>query len=241
MEREREREREKRARERNKREGNTSRTKNGKAWRARVNLENGVSVYVSNIPAVLDKFGLQGIFNRAGKVLDSFIPKRRLNGTRVRYGFVRYATWNEARKSIQLLHNKSIRGYRIAVNMARINKGTDGTRKPHERHVEKRIPNTSRIKKKEWRPVKKKEWRPVKKQHGNETLPSIQGQVNEDFLPWLSKSLICTSQEPRDITTLSSAIFNGYGQVSRVYALSGYKFILTYPTEEARDEALRNH
>ena len=73
-------------------------------------MRSGVSVYVNNIPATLDKFGLKGIFNRAGRVLDSFIPRRRMRGGRVRYGFMRYDNLSAARRSIQLLNNKSIGG-----------------------------------------------------------------------------------------------------------------------------------
>jgi len=224
--------RERDERERGEREGNTLRTKDGKPWRAGVSMRSGVSVYVNNIPVTLDIFGLKGIFNRAGRVLDSYIPKRRMRGARARYGFVRYANLSAARRSIQLLNNKSIRGCKLAVSMARLDKTISGYRKPQEETSGRRAPYKSK--------AGKKEWRPVNTQQGSQTMQSIKGQVNEDLVPWLSRSLVCIYQEPRDISTLASAIITGYGQCSRIYALSGFKFILTYPTEEARDEALRN-
>ena len=55
------------------------------------------------------------------------------------------------------------------------------------------------------------------------------------------KSLVCTTREPRDVATLASAIHSGYGQCSKIFALSGFKFILTFPSEEAREDALNNH
>jgi len=59
-------------------------------------------------------------------------------------------------------------------------------------------------------------------------LKSMKGRVNEEFLPWLSRSLVCTTQEPRDVATLASAIVSGYGQCTKICALSGFQFILTF-------------
>ncbi|KAJ8445636.1 hypothetical protein Cgig2_018577 [Carnegiea gigantea] len=69
----------------------------------------------------------------------------------------------------------------------------------------------------------------------------IKGEVNVEFEDWLRRSLVCTSEEPRDLATLSSTIINGYGQCIRICALSSYKYILTYPSETLMEEALNNH
>ena len=69
----------------------------------------------------------------------------------------------------------------------------------------------------------------------------MKGRVNEDFVPWLLRSLVCTTREPRDVSTLASAIINGYGQCTKICTLSGYKFILTFQSEEGRDAALQIH
>jgi len=34
----------------------------------------GVSIFVNNLPTELDKYGLRGIFNKIGRVVDSYIP-----------------------------------------------------------------------------------------------------------------------------------------------------------------------
>jgi len=57
----------------------------------------------------------------------------------------------------------------------------------------------------------------------------------------LSRSLACTSEEPCDLGILSSAIISGYGQCTKIYALSGFKFILTFQTQEEMEAALQNH
>ena len=68
----------------------------------------------------------------------------------------------------------------------------------------------------------------------------VKGQKNEEFVPWLSRSLVCAS-EPRDLRSLSSAIINSYGQCTKICALSWFKFILTFQTGDEMEEALRNH
>ena len=70
---------------------------------------------------------------------------------------------------------------------------------------------------------------------------SVQGQVNEEFLTWLSRSIVCKSEEPRDLGSLSSAIINGYGQCTKICALSGFKFILSFQTKEEMEVALQKH
>ncbi|KAJ8423775.1 LOW QUALITY PROTEIN: hypothetical protein Cgig2_008303 [Carnegiea gigantea] len=68
-----------------------------------------------------------------------------------------------------------------------------------------------------------------------------QHNQNWQWREWLKRSLVCTSEEPKDLATLSSAIINGYGQCSKICALSSYKFIMTYPTKPLTEEALELH
>jgi len=79
-----------------------------------------ISVFVSNLPAKLDKFGLRGIFGMAGRVKDSYIPVGRTVGSRSRYGFVRFGNRFAAARSIQLFNNKIIRGSKISVSIAKL-------------------------------------------------------------------------------------------------------------------------
>ena len=198
----------------------------------------GVSVYVRNLPATLDKYGLQGIFHKAGRVIASYIPKERRVGAGARYGFVRFAHPQEAIRSINLLNNRTVRGSKLSVSLARSN----GPRRRLQTRISgsqmgrlgrEGYPSQERIQITKGHPQK---WR----QH-NQSLKSMKGKVNEDFIPWLSRSLVCSSREYRDLATLANAIINNYGQCSRISALSGFKFILTYQSVEARDAALENH
>ena len=81
---------------------------------------NEVSVYVNNLSAKLDKFGLKGIFCKAGRVMDSYIPVGRKMGASPRYGFVRFGRSYAATRSIQLFNNKIIRGSKISVTWPKV-------------------------------------------------------------------------------------------------------------------------
>ena len=86
------------------------------------------SVFVGNIPGRMDQYGLKGIFMKAGYVCDTFIPFKR--SRRGRFGFVRFRKEEEARKSIQLLHNAVVRGSRLYVTMAHPRRSNKWMRDP---------------------------------------------------------------------------------------------------------------
>ena len=69
----------------------------------------------------------------------------------------------------------------------------------------------------------------------------LQGEVNSEFLDWLQRSLICTSEEPRDLGTLTSALISGFGECTKVCSLSSHKFIVTLPSVARMEELLCNH
>ena len=206
--------------------------------------QNKVSVYVSNLPATLDKFGLIGIFCEAGRVLDSYIPVERKRGSRSRYGFVRFGSSYAAARSIQIFNNKVIRGNKISVSLAR----TDMPRRRVTHSVGAVKGQSGAHQQKEWRVKRGYKDKDIEResqlnhQERQELgLKSMKGRVNEDFVPWLDRSLVCTTQEPRDTATLTNAIVNGYGQCTKICTLSGFKFILTFQSEDERDAALENH
>ena len=63
----------------------------------------------------------------------------------------------------------------------------------------------------------------------------LKGEINQEFYDWLRRSLVCTTDVPREFATLASAIMDGFGQRSKICALSSFKFILTFPTMELMD------
>jgi len=200
-------------------------------------------VYVSNLPANLDKYGLRGIFSRAGKIVNAYIPVGWRKGTQQRFGFIRYASNHEAERSLWMFNRRTIRGHRISVSMAR----KDFPRRRSFQYVKETSRRMGVHQQKVWKEKIRGMQRSIapksqKHQDKKELIPkSIKGIANMEFLPWLSRSLVCTTQEPRDPATLASAVISGYGQCTRISALSGYQFILTFQSVEERDTALENH
>ena len=78
-------------------------------------------------------------------------------------------------------------------------------------------------------------------QEGPQESYILKGEVNSDFTEWLSRSLVYTSEEPRDLGALSTALVSGFGECTKICTLSSFKFILTMPTQERMDELLSNH
>ena len=76
-------------------------------------------VFVDNIPPRLDKFALKGIFQKVGKLSDSYIPIRKGSRSKRRYGFVHYWKLDEAMRNIVKFNNSTIRRHRIQVCMAK--------------------------------------------------------------------------------------------------------------------------
>ena len=197
-------------------------------------------MFVHNLPESLDRYGLFGIFSGAGRVIDTYIPHQ--NGSRRfgRYGFVRFMKLEDARRSIKLFNGSRIRGIRIHVVKAKPKRQGQKVRSFwwQGQHRFSKV-------RKEWR--KKERWvnsnvNGVRDQdQATETFKAnISGQSNEDFEVWLKRSLVCTTEEPRDLATLESAIMNGFGQGFKLSVLSSFKFLLTFSTEEDLDEALEH-
>jgi len=71
----------------------------------------------------LDIHGLKGIFQKAGKVSDVYIPHKRTRRFKLRFGFVRFWRTEDAVKSINMFNNATIRGRRLTVVIAKFQKG----------------------------------------------------------------------------------------------------------------------
>ena len=195
------------------------------------------SVFVRNLPVNLDKFGLKGIFQKIGRVWDSFIPRRREWSSQGRFGFVRYNTIEEARSSIQRFNGTRIRGNKIYVSMAQPRRRSkwmkDSVRGRNQRPARVRNDWRKKVNMQEHQLCKfSQEDQPYKIR--------LEGQINDENAGWLRRSLVCTVTEPRDLATLSSAIMHGFGHSIRVSALSSLKFLLTFPSQEEMEAALSN-
>ena len=153
------------------------------------------------------------------------------------YGFVRFWIEKDAMNNIRVLNTTMVRGARIRVCLVKYGKGSLDS-------------NVKQAFKQSWRmKVKQKEskvWvqkisqvNKVKSTHMKQVKPTtLKGGLNADFMEWLNRSVVGESEEPRDLEVLSKALVKD--DCSKIYALSKFKFILTFPTVEKMEEALEN-
>jgi len=194
------------------------------------------SVFIHNLPRSLDRFGLAGIFQKAGIVSDIYIPSRQGTKSQGRFGFVRFYKLKDAWRSIRMFNRGRIRGMRIYVSMAKPKKQV----KKSSRDRSKGNIRGLKYRRREWRrKVGVGKCSELSQGQEDQTLlTSITGQTNEDFEVWLESTLVCTSDEPRDLATIASALMEGFGRSFKLRALSCFKFSLTFPTIESMNEAL---
>ena len=91
-------------------------------WRGRERMrgrEREYSVFVLNLPKLLDKYGMYGIFQKAGKVCDTYIPVQKDRRATKRYGFVRFRNGEDASRCIKIFHGATVRGSKLIVTEAK--------------------------------------------------------------------------------------------------------------------------
>jgi len=174
------------------------------------------SVFVNNIPEELDQYGLKGIFQKSGRVTKAYIPWRKIRRQRTRFGFVQFCEEEDAIRSTKLFNNANIRGRRLQVDIAKYEKGEKIKRRPAlQNKREKPSRQVWRKKDKQDGHEKGMECTPVNK--GNHIWEkTLTREINTELEEQLKRSLVCTTEEPKDLATLSSAIIHGYGQCSKI-------------------------
>jgi len=167
------------------------------------NFPEEFSVFVRNIPGSLDRFGLKGIFEKIGRVSDTYIPNRDPRWNQKRFGFVRYRTLWEVKACIQRLNGTWVRGCRIQVAMAKPKRSKQGK-------VYGKISSPLQIRQKKKGAQRMLDSRSDRSnQEVARNLHCIKGKQNMINEEWLQRTLVCTTKEPRDLATLSSTISNG--------------------------------
>ena len=66
----------------------------------------------------------------------------------------------------------------------------------------------------------------------------MDGEMNESFMDWLSRSIIGISSVSWDLEDLTQALAKV--GCSKVRTISNCKFILTYQTNDQKDDELKN-
>jgi len=184
----------------------------------------------------LDKYGLAGIFQKAGAISDTYIPLRQGPRIRGRFGFVRFYRLEDARRCIALFNRGRIRGMRIHVSMARPKRQDQSHRSTRSKGTLRSVGVRKVWRKKSPGPNQQKVGRTSEEEAASQLI--VRGQTNEVLEEWLETTLVCTTEEPRDMATLESAIIEGLGQPFKLRALSCVQFLLTFQNVQIMYEVL---
>ena len=173
------------------------------------------SVFVLNLPRLLDRYGLFGIFQKAGNICDAYIPSRSNGMTRRRFGFVRFTNAEDARRSIQIFHGAKVRGSILYVTKAKPRKRNQ----QDDQRVQRKYRDQNDYHDHKVQGIGRTlDWRPKSKEAANRGKEvvfidedqangfSLTGEISMENEEWLRRSLVCTVEEPRDLATLSSAL-----------------------------------
>jgi len=115
-----------------------------------------------------------------------------------------------------MLNDSFVKGSKIHVSKAKYEKR--GGRGRHSVEVFRHNMHTMRRTRKVWR--QKNEFREISveakdlrfSQEDQQDPKLLEGSLNSEFLSWFIRSLVCTSDDPRDLGALASTLTSGYGQ-----------------------------
>jgi RNA recognition motif-containing protein len=80
---------------------------------------NNQKLYVGNLPWSINNDGLKELFAQFGEVTEAVIISDRMTGRSKGFGFVTFATEEQAQAAQQAMHEKDLEGRKIIVNVAR--------------------------------------------------------------------------------------------------------------------------
>lgn len=77
------------------------------------------NLFVGNLPYSMDNARLQELFAQAGTVVSAKVITDKYSGRSRGFGFVEMSSDEEAKKAIEMYHNKDVDGRPLVVNEAR--------------------------------------------------------------------------------------------------------------------------
>ena len=78
-----------------------------------------MKLYVGNLPFTVDDEKLKELFSAHGKIEEATVIKDRFSGRSKGFGFVTFATKEEAEKAISALNDKEVEGRNLKVSEAK--------------------------------------------------------------------------------------------------------------------------
>ncbi|KAJ8420873.1 hypothetical protein Cgig2_023873 [Carnegiea gigantea] len=160
------------------------------------------SIFVNSIPHTLNQYGLKRVFQKAGRVNDGYIPLRRTRRNETRFSFARFWRHDNVVSSRLMLNNNIVRGNKIHVSMAQYEKVRERGRHNHAYSRKGIHNNVAHGSRKGWSmniQLEEGTNETKKSQETQQDTSFMQGKFNAKFAKWLTRSLICTSKEPRNI------------------------------------------
>ncbi|KAL4342271.1 hypothetical protein GQ457_08G027490 [Hibiscus cannabinus] len=189
------------------------------------------TVYVHNLSEKIHWKGLWTAFGHHGDVIDAFIPKKRSKSGK-RFGFVRYATKDDAFRAISRLNGFILFGSRILVNLARFR-----TRTYFWRKVEpsKCRPNQT-SKKAPQRNESLEESTSRESTLGLEKkVIRVEGFVEEEALTKLKKCVVGTMATVCSIKSVEDRLQGcGFGELI-IKSMGGRRFLVEFKDQELFD------
>lgn len=76
-------------------------------------------LYVGNLPWSVNSDGLRDLFSQFGEIVDAIVISDRMSGRSKGFGFVTFATEEQAQAAISAMNEKDIEGRKLVVNTAR--------------------------------------------------------------------------------------------------------------------------
>lgn len=76
-------------------------------------------LYVGNLPWSVTSESLHSLFAPFGEITEAIVIRDRMSGRSKGFGFVTFATEEDAQKAVDAMHEKEVEGRAIVVNVAR--------------------------------------------------------------------------------------------------------------------------
>ena len=76
-------------------------------------------LYIGNLPWSMNNDSLRDLFAQYGEVVEAIIISDRMSGRSKGFGFVTFATEEQAKAAIDAMHEQEVEGRKIIVNVAK--------------------------------------------------------------------------------------------------------------------------
>lgn len=210
-----------------------------------------VTLFIDNIPDDRDQQWLCNIFNKYGVVRDAFIPNKKSKHSGNRFGFVRFASKEEAERAITRLNGIWIGYERLLVKEASFGQQTERrSQKKKEVWPTKEanaVQNTEQvvgILNRKVSPLQSYanavKGEATTNKGGEEGFKQrIQIKVNQIGNGWLFRSAIAVLRRIIHLKKLEDNFKKEHGESVKIRAMGGRKVIITFMDSKQRDEQLK--